>query len=373
LRPILPICLAACGFTPGQSQQVIDAPNAGSDTTMTHDGPPDTPGATVRRKSITIHGGMIAGNQDDFPVWIALHDTEIGGRARDDGADIFFTDATGAALDYEIQSWVAPDLGAWVRLPHLAHNTDATIYIEYGDQAKATAPNAPGVFKSSYAAVWHLDDSLAVEAIAEATGTHAGSATGLATGDHVPGQLGSGVSFDGTGTGMISFTNPLTGANPHTVTVWVNQTAVAHTSAIVTMGSPMTDKSRFLYGQYGTNNSIGYGYFNDDIIPNTNITGNWKMLAWTLEGSNKKNHMYIDGIELGNGQMSGGNPATAGTAGVIGYAPETDYGPDNGFSGVIDELRIATVMRDPSWLATEFANQSNPSAFYAVGAEEMVP
>jgi len=370
---VLVVCLGGCSFNPGQAQQIIDAPNAGSDTMVVHDGPPDTTAPSVRRKSITIDGAMISGTQDDFPVWISLHDTEIASRALADGSDIFFTDAAGTALDYEIQSWVAPDLAAWVRLPHLVHNTDATIYVVYGDKSKATAPNAPGVFKSSYAAVWHLDDALATNAVAESTGTHAGTAAGLAAANHVPGRLGAGVSFDGTGAGTISFTNPLGNATAHTITVWVNQTPVNHTSAIVTMGSPMTDKSRFLYGQYGTNNSIGYGLYNDDIVPNTNITGTWKMLAWTLEGNNKKNHMYINGVELGTGQMSGGNPATAGAAGVIGYAPEPDYGPNNGFSGVIDELRIATVLRDPSWIATEFANQSNPSGFYAVGAEENVP
>ncbi|HEX6836430.1 MAG TPA: hypothetical protein VF334_07635, partial [Polyangia bacterium] len=64
---------------------------------------------------------------------------------------------------------------------------------------------------------------------------------------------------------------------------------------------------------------------------------------------------------------------TMGTTGVIGHAPEPAYGTNMGLQGTIDELRIATVARTPGWIATEYANQSSPSTFYAVGAEETAP
>jgi hypothetical protein len=67
-------------------------------------------------------------------------------------------------------------------------------------------------------------------------------------------------------------------------------------------------------------------------------------------------------------------------AGYLGYAPEGtvagDYGAMTGFSGVLDEVRIATgsgLARDPGWFATEYANQSSPSTFYSVGSEQAVP
>ena len=67
-----------------------------------------------------------------------------------------------------------------MRLPSLNNGANTTIYVVYGDPAQAVQQNAPGVFKASFAAVWHLDDTLATTTIADATGTHAGTATGLA-------------------------------------------------------------------------------------------------------------------------------------------------------------------------------------------------
>jgi hypothetical protein len=66
-------------------------------------------------------------------------------------------------------------------------------------------------------------------------------------------------------------------------------------------------------------------------------------------------------------------PATAGATGLIGNAPSPAFGGTNGMDGTLDEVRIATVTRDASWIATEFANQSSPGTFYAVGPEELAP
>ena len=42
------------------------------------------------------------------------------------------------------------------------------------------------------------------------------------------------------------------------------------------------------------------------------------------------------------------------------------------FSRNFDELRFATVRRTDGWLRTEFNNQSNPSGFYSLSAEELI-
>jgi len=38
---------------------------------------------------------------------------------------------------------------------------------------------------------------------------------------------------------------------------------------------------------------------------------------------------------------------------------------------ILDEVRIATVPRNECWLQTELNNQSSPSTFLAIGAEEV--
>jgi hypothetical protein len=359
------ILVAILGVGCGRLFGIGDVPGV-TDASPT---PQDSDGV-ARRKPITIHGAMIPGAETDFPVWIALDDGDLAARARADGSDIFFTDATGAALDHEIQRWLAPKLSAWVRIPALTANTDTTIYVVYGDTSRAAPPNPPGVFRSSFAAVWHLDDTAAIATIADATGAHPGTAVGLAVDTRVVGQLGNGIAFDGTGAGVINFTNPLLGSTPHTISAWVDQQPVTHTSAIVTVGTPATDQSRVLYGRYGNGVTLGVGYYNDDIVPDLDLgDGKWTLIHWTLEGT-RANHIYTNGVDATTANTAS-TPSTAGTAGAIGFAPEPDYGVSNGFLGVIDEVRIATVARDSSWIRIEYENQASPQTFYAVGAEEI--
>jgi hypothetical protein len=363
---------SACGFTPTVASDGRVGDGVMIDVETFHDAPIDGPGG-ARRKPITIDHSKVAGPLADFPVWIDISGADIAGGAQPDGKDIFLTDANGTALDYEIERWSSPRLLAWVRIANLSDTTDTKIYVRYGDVSQATAhpANPAGVFGANDAAVWHLDDTLATTAIADSTGTHAGTATGLTTGAHVTGKLGSAITFDGSGTGSIAFTNPFTNG-PHTISVWVNQNTVNHTSAIVTIGDNNTDRARFLYGHYGGSSNTGIGTFNDDWVPTNNIEGaGWVLLHWVHEGGNKKTHLYRNGVEIaGSPHTLTGAPNTMTTTGLIGFAPEPEFGAPNGMSGIIDELRLATTVRSGDWIETEYANQNSPMTFYQVGPDE---
>jgi MSHA biogenesis protein MshQ len=327
-----------------------------------------------RRKKLTIDIAKVNGNQTDFPVWIDLTDTDIGARAQANGSDIYFTAGDGTTvLDYQIQRWDAGAhrLTAWVRIPSLPANPATSLYVYYGDPSATATPNPPGVFKSSFAAVWHLDDTLPATTIADATGTHAGTAS-LANTTQTGAKLGGGLAFTGS-TDTITFTNPLSGNQAHTISVWVSQANVAHVSAILVLGTPMTDQSRFLYAHF-TSAVMGAGYYADDWTTTTGLDNTGFVLVhWVLEGPNGKNHLYVNGAEITGSPMTISGINTQGTAGVIGHAPEPAYGTNTGLLGTIDELRIATTARSAGWIATEYANQSSPSTFYTVGAEEVAP
>ncbi len=96
-------------------------------------------------------------------------------------------------------------------------------------------------------------------------------------------------------------------------------------------------------------------------------------MHWTFEGSNGKNHLYVNGAEITGSPQTLNNINTTGTTGVIGHAPEPAYGTNMGLTGTIDELRIATAARSAGWIQTEYNNQSSPGTFYAVGAEQPAP
>jgi hypothetical protein len=350
------------------------APMAGADLARTSSPSGDLAMSNARRKSITVDNTKVTGNQTDFPVWIDLTDTDIAARAQANGQDIYFTAADGTTrLDYEIQRWdaAAHRLSAWVRVPMLAANSPTVLYVYYGDASTTATPNAPGVFKSSFAAVWHLDDTLPAATIAEATGTHPGTPT-LSTTTQTAAKLGGGLAFAG-GNDTISFTNPLSGNQAHTISVWVNQAATTHPSAIIVVGTAVASQARWLYGHF-MSAVMAVGYYTNDWTTATNLDGaGWTLVHWVLEGPNGKNHLYINGAEISGSPMTINGINTQGTGGTIGHAPEPAFGTNMGLTGTIDELRIATAQRSAGWIATEYANQSSPSTFYSVGAEQTVP
>ena len=366
------VMVGACGF----------APHAGAPPGPGDGGPIDAPdarmvdgndamAANARRKSITTVAGMVSGTLIDFPVWIDLTDTDIAARAQTDGHDIYFTAADGTTrLDHQLR-WDAGAhrLNAWVRVPTLKAAT--VIYVNYGDAGAAPNQNPPGVFKSSFAAVWHLDDALPAATIAEATGTHAGTPA-LTTTTTTTGQLGGGLAFADSGD-EITFINPLTGQTEHTISMWVKQPSVNHVSSMIVVGTGTTSHARWFYSHY-TAATMACGFYANDWTANNNIdTDTWTLLHWVYEGANGKNHLYKNGAEINGSPQTLNGVNTTGTTGMIGHAPEPGFGNNMGLEGSIDEVRIATTNRNAGWISTEYANQSSPGTFYTVGTEELVP
>lgn len=368
----------ACGFSATSSPAGPPASDAASDGAVASGN--DAVAATRRRKPITFDPAKVLADQQDFPAWIDLNDTGIATRAQPDGRDIYFTASDGTTrLDHELAhvDLIGHRITAWVRIPMLSGTAATMIYVNYGDPGAAPQPNPAGVFKSHFAAVWHLDDAIPATTIVDTTGTHPGTPSLTAT-TQVAGQLGGGLKFTGVMNDRIEFANPLSGNDVHTISVWVNQTAgVNHTAAIVVVGTGAAGQSRWFHGHF-TNSSVAMGFYDPDFSPNPpqDIDGaGWTYLTWVFEGANKRSRLYRNGAEITGSPFTpavGASPInTAGTAGFIGYAPMPAYGNNNAYDGTIDELRIASFARSSTWIAAEYANQRSPGTFYTVGAEQI--
>lgn len=344
------------------------------------DAPSDVPVAMspARRKAITIDPARVTGSQTAFPVWVVLDDADLAARATANGADIFFTRSDSTIVPYEIQRWVKSSghLEAWVKLD-LADTTPTVFYIRYGEPMGAPSQAPASVFSSSFAAVWHLEDTLANTAVKDSTATHAGvAAGGLGATDQVTARLGGGIDFDGANN-QITFTNPLTGGNPHTISAWVSaDTPTSTYDSILTVGTAGTRQSRWLFTN-NFNDNLAVGLYGDDVNTGDNVVGDGFILVhWTYDAGTSR--IYRNGAQLGNAFTHAGAAATTGTGGYIGWAP-MQWGAGGttpaGLNGILDEVRIATVARSAGWIATEYANQihSPTNPFYSVGSEEPVP
>lgn len=327
--------------------------------------------SAARRRPITFTNKVI-GTNTDFPVWLDITNNDLKQRAH--ANDIYFTDSDGTTkLDRQIMAFdqATGHLQAWVRVPTLANGSK--IYLDYGDPGPVNAENAPAVFiPAGYKAVWHFE---ALDAnVADATNQTNATGTFTTATTLVPGQLGNGLQWT-NGSDKATFTNPLLGTSPHTISAWVYQNQnVTHTSAILNLGTPAPNQSRWLYGHFA--GSTWYvGFYGDDTAANDSLEDNhWHLVTWVYPGTGTGvSLLYTDGAQASMGTATGVD--TQGTAGVIGHAPEdaTGYGLNNAFEGKLDELRIANVAHDASWIKTEFNNQSNPGTFIMLGGEQSPP
>jgi Concanavalin A-like lectin/glucanases superfamily/Domain of unknown function (DUF2341) len=353
----LAICgLAGCHFSAGPAHD--DASN----------GTEGTQGGAAYHKLISIRPTAVPTTFANFPLWVDLVDADLAAHAVADGSDIYFTLADGSKLDFELEQWDTHTgaLSAWVRIPALDASTQFVLH--YGDPSKAKPPNPTGVF-AAYESVWHMSDPLTGSVVTDSTGKHNGAAQKLDPSAQVVGKLAGAIVFNGSN--QVSFTNPLLGDTPHTISAWIRQAAPGNGAfdSVITLGSMQQSAARFIDSRY-TAAGVAVGFFNNDWTnTGVGVTNNtWVLLHWVFGGSNRKSQLYVDGVLDGEFVHQQGI-STAGATGILGNAP-SGFGPNVGFPGLLDEVRISSTALTAAWIGTEFDNQADPSHFYTVGAEQ---
>ncbi|HUQ01636.1 MAG TPA: DUF2341 domain-containing protein [Kofleriaceae bacterium] len=331
--------------------------------------PPDARGPG-RRKSITIDPARVDGTQSDFPVWVAIVDPAIGARAANDGSDIYFTSVNGTALSHEMQRYVDAEgrVEAWVKLPSVDDTQPTRFYLNYGDASVLPVPAPDAVWSNGFNAVWHLD-ATSPASEPDSAGDHDATASGgLNGGNVVAGQIGRGLNFEGANH-QLAFTNTLTGNGAHTMSAWVNQRTTGSNDALIVIGNPACNQSRWFHTRYNTSTVATGFYCSDWDNPGVDIQGDgWVLVHWVYDGAGA-GRMYLNGSMAAGPHTYVTPPATAGANGFIGNAP-AGFGATMGLVATVDEVRIATVARTAGWIATERNNQNAPASFYVVGAEE---
>ena len=91
----------------------------------------------------------------------------------------------------------------------------------------------------------------------------------------------------------------------------------------------------------------------------------WQFLVATYDGSNMR--IFWNGSEQ-NIASKTGNITTNDVPLFIGYSQGSIA--NHHFEGIIDEVRISSIVRSPDWIQTCYNNQNNPSGFYSLGSEQ---
>ncbi len=340
------------------------------------------------QSSITIaHGQVPNTDQTNFPVLIEgvypyLATAASGGQVQNaNGYDIIFTsDSAGAnLLNWELESYdpASGTVAIWVQVPTVSHTTDTALYMSYGSASITTFQgNKNGTWSGNYAAVYHLDDNAANPSLADSTSNgNTGSAAANTNLKTTQGEISRALGFNGVndaiGAGRgNSFA--ITGAI--TLQAWINvnsMPSLGNQSYVVGKGYNGTNEAYFLRLETN-NNYVSYVEAGTMSFPSayqaqaavSGFTGSWHHVAGTYDGVW---NVYVDGVKTTSTQTQA--PFSSSSEQFAIGAQDSTSTMKNYLNGGIDEVRISNIARSSDWISAEYKNQSNPSAFYAIGSE----
>ena len=358
-------------------------------------------GYGYQRSIVIDHTKVPNTDQANFPFLFNSTDptfatTANGGHVTNSsGYDIIFsTDPGGLTrLDHELEKYnpATGQVVSWVRIPTLSHDSDTILYVFYGNPNVDTPQQNPtGVWGTDHTAVYHLTDAGTSTASDSTAYANSGTLTSVSA---AIGEAGGAGSFDGassylqvpsaafasyptsgsTGTGFsasfgvwfkTSSAGVILGQDDGTAP---GNYANGKVPALYLDTAGRLRASLFWHGSSSSQIATTAAY-NDN---------NWHFVVDTY--ANGTEQLYVDGQFAGSQQVTetGFNSAYAYT---VGTGDEFNWPSANGvwlyFNGALDEVSISKIARSGDWVQTEYSNQSSPSTFYtlhAENAEEVIP
>jgi hypothetical protein len=326
------------------------------------------------QKQITINHEMVNGEFAYFPVLIHIIDSDLSVKAQNDGDDIIFMDNLGYAnkLSHEIEFFddSSGELICWINVSSVSISEDTIFYMYYGNPICENQEEITDTWDSNYVLVQHLDEISGVHYDSSVYGNDGTCLNG--TDQNAEGFIDGADGFDGTNDWINCGNNECFNLTEEmTLEAWVNRSGDGTGKYLGIVGRAK-DTSGPGYNRY----QLRYKH-EDDVVHfflgnDTNYTivcsdndlalGVWTHLVVTWDGTNM--YMFVDGIQQSEVGLFTSFPDTTSADLEIGR-----YFTINYFAGLIDEVRVSNIYRDPNWITTEYNNQNNPSSFYTVGTE----
>ena len=334
------------------------------------------------RKKITVNHTQVSRDLTDFPFLISVVDQNLRDHAQANGNDILFMDNEGVAsqLGHEIEYYdgATGALTAWVRLPTISSTQDTVLYMYYGNPSSPAQQFPERVWNGNYEAVWHLNTNPVGPVLDSTAKDNDGTTEGdMAASDLTAGKIGRCFHFDGFDD-FISFADFTSSMNAGTCVAWV-QTTSTNSGAVWGEADSTSNKPYIVLGKYSDDlfmfarDVYGMDSNYQGRLSTGMNDGQWHQIVWLSRGSGNGNAFYFDGHQVSLNWQDGQNPngiwfddQVTNTHSIGGLdRPMKDVQWD----GRLDEIRILKTPMDTAWVATEFANQNNPSGFSSFGPE----
>ncbi len=286
---------------------------------------------------------------EDFPLLVRLdRDWFDFQQARPDGADIRFSDASGAALAHQIEEWDAARGAAsiWVRVPRITGDSRQTIRLHWGNTDATNASDATAVFNASngFLAVWHMDAS-----VADAVGTLETKDVGTAA---APGVIGPARRLAGrqgifAGEKIAGFPE---GSAPHTSEAWFR--AGKPNGRVMAWGNEQAQGKVVMNFRAPPHVQMDCYFSNGNVAGKRGVPlGEWVHVVHTYRNGDSR--LYVNGVLDGVTTNLGSPLAIRSPARlwIGGWYHNYD------FVGDVDEVRVSKVARSAEWVRLQFENQ----------------
>lgn len=275
----------------------------------------------------------------------------------------------------------------------LGTTSTSTFYVYYGNPA-ASAYTATSTYGrnnvwTTYNAKWHLSESSGNATDSTSNGN---TAANVNTVTYTTSQIYNGANFVRTSSQHLDATDSaslsITGNN--TISFWLYMSALPASGAVyglITKDTAGSSNREWWADYYNTGSayqlrmgihSLGTsGRYSYSFLNYTFATSTWYKVDIKTTVANAaatKFEFFVNGVSQGNGTGSdtgGTNTSIAnGTNPVVlgGYNTTGVY-----FDGRLDEVGITASLLSNAWLLTEYNNQSSPSTFTIIGAQETKP
>lgn len=266
---------------------------------------------------------------------------------------------------FEAQSYNSSTgaISDWVNVPSLSAGT--VIYACYGNGTVATDQSRPSsTWNSNYAGVWHISEGASSTAYDSTvhlnTGTWSGSGGGSISTYYSSGNIGTYAGyFNGSNNHVATNLDIQPSAIPTmTFSAWIYPESTSGNEDVFT-----DDDGGFDRGLEASRNDGNFNVFtgNGTWTPTSPSLNQWQYVSLTYTPSDIL--FYKNGVKYD----LGGAPTGQASNNKLWIGASPGYGEY--FNGLIDEARVSSVALSPSWILTEYNNQSSPSTFYSVGPE----
>ena len=304
-------------------------------------------------------------NLADFPMHVKLRygdarDREVIESCQSGGEDLRFYNESGALLSHEIDTWDSTgDCFVHVKMPSLPAHAVTRLIMHYGNPITPDGQNAADVWSNGFAAVYHMND-LTASTIKDSLGVNNGTKVVGKEPIEVDGLVGKAQYFDGTGK-QILLANPIAIPTAFTIEAIYKRLGANSDNSLHMI---ITRTNGHVYTTNCYINPTGI-YTVGSIYQPTQIT--------TYESVTKPaDYNHVGNIYTGskyysfaNGVVSATKDAGALEGGTSQPRIGARYAGDTYFAnGLIDEIRVSSVVRSAEWIAETSKTLKTPEDYF---------